>query len=106
MVPLSEAEGIRTRKPANNLAGVVHHDMTVVDLVKSILNFAIAFEKEFNKNFVTTGILDIVRDMMCSIILTEMRAQCYNRYIRIAKIQLENGIILALVERFNGGDAG
>lgn len=55
-----------------------------LDPMETILNLAIAFEKGYKEEFVATRIVQIVKDMIGSGFLTEMSAQPYYRYIRVA----------------------
>lgn len=45
-VAISKAKEIRPRKLANNVTRIVHCDSIFLDLIKTIMNFTIAFEKE------------------------------------------------------------
>lgn len=76
------------------------------DFMKTILKFAIAFEKKHKEIFVATHIEHIVKDMMGSDYLTGMSARSYYGHIRVAKIMLTNKSDLALVESLNGANAG
>lgn len=55
----------------------MRRDLTFVDLTKKILNLAISFENGYNKKFVTTRMVDFVKDITGSDFLTGTRAQYY-----------------------------
>lgn len=103
---ISDDEGIMLRKYANELTGIVYRYSTFVDLIKTILNFSNPFEKKYNWNLFETHIVNSVKDMTGSHILTGMSAQFYYRYNRPAKIILSHVGIIALVESLNSYDAG
>lgn len=73
---INETEGIKLSKLANTVTGIVHSDVTFPDLMKTVLNFAIAFE-EHDKKFVVARIEDIGKDVMGSDFLTGKTAQSY-----------------------------
>lgn len=56
----SDAERIKLCKLSDIVIGTMRCGSTFVDLMKKILNFDIALKKEYNENFVATGIVDIV----------------------------------------------
>lgn len=74
---ISEAEGIKLSKLANKMTDIVCRELTFVDLVKKLLTFATRFEKGYDEKFVATGIVDIVKDMICSDFLVRENAQSY-----------------------------
>lgn len=74
---VSKAEVIKLSRPGNEVDGIVRSDSTFVDLMKAILTFAFAFEKEHNENFVATNIVDIVEDVLSSEFLTKISAKSY-----------------------------
>lgn len=76
--------------------------LSFLKLMKAILNFAIAFEKEYNEKLVTSRILSIVKDMLDSDFLTGISIQSYYRYIRVAATILMHESVLSLVEGLNG----
>lgn len=80
------------------MSSVVNHESTFLNLVKTVLNFAIAFEKEYDEKFVATGVVDIAKDMIGSDILTRMCSQYYYRNIQIAKMFMRNESIPDLVK--------
>lgn len=57
-------------KLTDKVPEVVCHDSTFLDLVKNILDFVIAFEKEYRERLVATCTVDIVKDMKASAFLT------------------------------------
>lgn len=77
MVAMSEGEGFKLNKFANKVTGIGRSGSTVVDLMKTVLNFATIFENKYSQKFVATGIMDIVKVMMGSAFLTEMNVQSY-----------------------------
>lgn len=72
-----------------------------VDLLKEILNFAIALEKKYNEKFVANLITDFVKHIMGSGFLTGIDAQPFERYIPVAKMNLRHQISHPLVESLN-----
>lgn len=94
-VKISEAEKIGLSKVANKLAGVVCGDSTYMDFMKTVLNFFVAFKKEYNKSFVAVHIVDVARDVMSSNFLTAIRAQYNYRYILVARKILRHGSVCA-----------
>lgn len=103
---LSEAEGINLRKLANKKTGIVRRDSTLVDLLKTILKFAVTFEKDYNKIFVATRIVDIVKGMIDSAFPTGTSVQSYYIYMRVAKITLRHVRVLPWVKTLNTDDPG
>lgn len=53
---------------------IVRRNFTFMKLMKTILNFAIVFAKEYDEKVVETGILDIMKDMFDSDFLSRMSA--------------------------------
>lgn len=72
-VTISEAGVIKLSRLANKLTGNFRRDSTFADVMKTILKFAISFEKEYNKRFVLSPTMDITKDMMYSDFPTGMR---------------------------------
>lgn len=97
-VLISKCGGINVKKLANKMTGIVCRDFTFVDLLKTMLNSAIAFNKEYNQKLVTICIVDNVKDMMRSDFCTGMRVQSYYRFIRASQMMLMDQNVLALVE--------
>lgn len=62
-------------KLANNETGIVLHGPTVLDLMKTTLNFDISFKEEYNKKFVATGIVEITKEVIGSDFSLELRSQ-------------------------------
>lgn len=52
-------------------------DSIIEDLMKTILNLAIAFEKQYIEKFVENRIVNIIKDMISSDFFTEMIAHSY-----------------------------
>lgn len=52
------------------MTGIVVCDSNFVDFVKKVLNFSIAFEKVYNEKIIASRILDILKDMIRSELLT------------------------------------
>lgn len=65
-VPISDAEGTEQSRATNKVTRTVSHDSLPVNHIKTILNFAIAFEKGYNYNFAAVYVLNIVKDIICS----------------------------------------
>lgn len=101
---ISGAEVILLSQLATKVTEIVCGDCTFVDVVKKTLNFAIAFEKEYSWNFVSTRNVDIMKYMIGSDFLTKTRAYYYRQYIRATKMILRYENIHALLERLNGYD--
>lgn len=77
-VAISEAGGINLRKLSRKVTGIVCLYSTFGDLMMTVLNFSIAFQKKDNQKLVLIRIVDIVKDMMGSHFLTEMSARSYH----------------------------
>lgn len=60
-VAVSEAKEIKLGKLLDKVTGIVRGDPTFVDIMRRILNMTVAFEKEQNKKFVATRIVDILQ---------------------------------------------
>lgn len=75
----SKAERIKLSMIPNKETGIVRLDSMFVDLMKNILTFGNAFEKEYNEKLVATSIVNIVKGMMGSAYLAGMSSQLYNR---------------------------
>lgn len=75
-----------------------------MDLKRAILNFAIAFEKDYNKKLVATSVVNTVKDIMGSNFFNGMSTQFYYRYVPTAKIMLRHEIVLPLVESSQADD--
>lgn len=84
----------------------MRHESTFVDLMKTILNFATAFENENKVKFVAAGIMDTVNDMSVSDLVTGMRTKYYDQYVWVAKMLLNEKSVLGLVGGPNGDDTG
>lgn len=69
------AKEARVSRPANGVTRILRFDSTFVYLIKTILNFPIALEKNSNEKFVATRIMYSLKDMMCSNFLRGMSAQ-------------------------------
>lgn len=83
----------------------MHRYSAFEDLIKTILNFATAPEKEYNEKFMAANILGIVNDMMRPGILIGKNAKHYYQYIRVAKNTLKQEIVFSVVESLNSDDA-
>lgn len=101
-VSISEAEEIELGKLAIKVTGTAHFDAEFADLLKSILNSAIAFREIYRARYAATQILDIVKDITGSGTLERMRSQPYDRYIWATKMTLKQEGILAVVESLSG----
>lgn len=84
----------------------MHLDFKFMDLLKTILNFAIEFVKEYNKKSVVTRIVYIMKDVVQSDFLTEKSPQAFYQYMQVARMLLGHGSVLALMESLTGNDAG
>lgn len=91
-------KGITLRRILNKVTGILRCDSTFVNLMKTVMNFAVTFEKCYGEKFVATSTLDTVKDMIGSHFLKIMRSLSYYRYDRVAKKILKHESILALVE--------
>lgn len=97
-VVITEGKGIELRQLANAVTGIVRSDSTFMDLIKTIFNVSILFQKDYHEKLVATRTLDILTDMMGSDFLTGMSAQFYYRYIQVAKRILKLHSILSLLK--------
>lgn len=77
-----------------------------VNLMKTILNLAIEFKKEYNETLVARSIVEIVKSMMSADFLTKTNTQSYYRYIRFARNILRYKSVNTLVKSRNGDDGG
>lgn len=59
---ISAAEGSRVSRLANTVTSMVHPSSRSVDLLKTILNYAIASEKKYNEKAFPSCIVSIVND--------------------------------------------
>lgn len=85
---------------------MVCRDSTCVVLMEEILNSAIAFEKEYKEKFVAARIVEIMKDMRGSDLLTEMSTQDCYRYICALNMMLKHESVIALVRTLNGDRGG
>lgn len=76
-----------------------------LNLMNTILNFAIALGKGSNEKFAITSNVDIVKNVICPDFQTEVGAQSNQQNIRIAEAMLKCERLSALVEALNGDDA-
>lgn len=53
---ISAKEKIKLRKFCSKLVVIVRTDFTFVEFLKSVLNFSIAFEKEYSERYVAARI--------------------------------------------------
>lgn len=98
-MPISEAERIKLTNLASELPGVVRRDSKFVGLVKTILNFALAFEEDENKKLGATRSVDILKDLIGPEFLKGMSSQSYYRHIWMASMILRYKGVLSLVRR-------
>lgn len=101
---ISKANGIGLIKSSNKFTGFSRRDCTLSDLLKMILNLAIALEKNYSKTFVATVIVDIVKDMISYEFVTGLSAQCRYRYIPVAKMMSRHESVLPPVKSLNADD--
>lgn len=73
-----KAEDIRLSMLVNAVSVIVHRGTTVVDLLKTNLNFAVVFKKEYREKFIASRTLHMEKDIMGSVILRRMIAQFYH----------------------------
>lgn len=59
------------------MTGTVHHDSAIVDLMKTVLNFAVAFEKKYSEKLAETLILKILKYLTDFYFLTGMSTHFY-----------------------------
>lgn len=85
---------------------ILSRDSRFVVLMKIILNFVIALEKEYNEKFALTRIADIVKDRMINDFRIETNAQPYYRYIRVDNMMLKPESVIAVVENVKGDATG
>lgn len=74
---ISKAEESRLRRLANALTGILRFEITFLNLVKTVLNFTLAFEKEYDEKFIITRIADILKVMIGSGTLTSITVQFF-----------------------------
>lgn len=75
----------QAQEACKNVAGTVRRYYTLVQLIKTILNFPFAFENPCNKNFVSTEIANIKKDTKASDLLTRMSSQSCYQYVLSGK---------------------
>lgn len=71
-------------------------------IVKPIRNLSAALEKEHGVSFLTARMVDTVKDMVSSELLTSNSPQIYQCYIKVAKFLLQPHNILNIVENTDG----
>lgn len=81
-VALNETEKIRLRELANMLTVILRRNSTFLNLMKTILNFTVAFQKKYNDQFITILIVQILIYMVGFRFLRARSAQSYYRYLR------------------------
>lgn len=72
-----DAKGIKLGKLTNNISEIVHRGSTFVGLIMTIVNFSIAIEEEYNKKFVATRSVYILKNLIGSDFLTGLRVWSY-----------------------------
>lgn len=70
MLLIAERKALKLIKLANNVRGLVRRDSSLVSVVKSVVNFSFASEKEHDVFFLAFAMVDIVEDMISSDFLT------------------------------------
>lgn len=88
MRAIGKSEGIKLSELPNKVTETVLSDSTIFALIKQFPNFATVSEKEHNKKFVTTSIVNIVKDISGSVFLTGRGIQSYYKYNRVSKMFL------------------
>lgn len=83
---IGKVERINLSKLARKLIIIVRSNAAFVNLIKTCLNFSIAFKKGHEEKFVLTGTVDLIENMMCSAILTEKSVQSYFRWIQVSEM--------------------
>lgn len=78
-IVINEAEEIELINPANYVSSTVHRDCIVVDLITTMLKFAIASEKKHKEMIVKIRISDLVKDTIGTDYLKVTSAQFYYR---------------------------
>lgn len=84
----------------------LHRDSLFVGVKKTVLNFSITLESEYNETFVSARIVNILKDMMLSDLLTGMSTLSYYQNIQISMMLIKQEGVLACVESLNSQDAG
>lgn len=99
---ICKAEKNALRKTTNKVTEIVRHYTNFVDVMKTSMNFAISFEEEYNKKFVATANLDIMKELMRSDFLRARDAQLFHGYILFAKMLLSHEREFTPVEILTG----
>lgn len=100
-----EARRFKPSKPANEVTRIMCHDAKFLTLMEAMLNFTIAFEKEYSERLVATRNLDIVKSMTGSDFLAGMTTQFYYQFILPAKMVVRSGSVFPLVKSPNSCNA-
>lgn len=101
-----EGKRMKDSRLAKSDTGVLRRDCTLVDLLRTFLNYSIAVEKEHNDKFVAALIVKLLKFMMDPGFLTRLAAQSYNRYVLVFKTTLKHDGTIFQAERLNKNDAG
>lgn len=75
-------------------------------IVKSVINFRVAFGREYGEFFFATQMVEIVGDMVPPDFLTDNGPQTYQRYIQVTKCLLQSPNIPSTVEDIDGKETG
>lgn len=97
-VAISKFDVLKLGKLANKLNCIVCRDSRFLDVMKASLNLAMLFEKEYNEEFSATRNVDIVKDVIVSVLLIEMSDRFYHQNIQVGSIMLWHESIFAVVK--------
>lgn len=88
------------------VTGILRRRFNVVELMKKILNFALALEKKYKERFVAIHIIHIVNYMIGCDFVAGMSTQSYHRHIQVAMMILRHDGVFDIAENLNGDDGG
>lgn len=80
MVAVNQSKEIELSKFCKSMACLLQRDSTFLSLMKTTLNFAIAFEEQYMEKFIATRTVAILKDMTDSDFLRGVDAQSYYEY--------------------------
>lgn len=95
---LAKMETLKMQNVANNVTSIVHRDSSFVVVLKSVMTFSAAFEKEHGGTSFDTQIIDIVDNMIKSNFVTGNSRQTYQGYILVKKFLFQRPSIPNIIE--------
>lgn len=106
MVAISKADRIKLDRLASKVTETVRHDFKFAHVSRAGQNFALSYEKEYDKKLFETGTVSTAKDMIGFAFLTAMSAQYYYWNMPVAKIMMRHKSVIDLVENLNSNYDG